>query len=245
MIGLLARGLQRSSRAYLGSRPRRRPSHPERLREDRCVHPRGATVFAMEHGLIISGELPIGAAATLLASSAPFRQGERARRERCDSDVRNRDSDGTIPRGREVLWGLRPPAPRKLRRARLPSLSSPRPRSRLRRSRAARPRHGAPGSWASLVSPLDGFRSIVLDRPGWGLSTSVDFLSLNYGRCVGDLLRATLDALDVARAHVVGARSATSGRSGSRRRILSASAGSCCSAQALSYPTPACRGSSG
>lgn len=66
--------------------------------------------------------------------------------------------------------------------------------------------HGTvgPGSWASLVPELDGFRAIVLDRPGWGLSTPVDFHSVNYGRCVGDLLRGTLDALDVARAHVVG-----------------------------------------
>ena len=66
--------------------------------------------------------------------------------------------------------------------------------------------HGTvgPGSWASLVRELEGFRLLVLDRPGWGLSTPVDFRGLDYGRCIGDLLRGTLDALGLGRAHVVG-----------------------------------------
>ena len=66
--------------------------------------------------------------------------------------------------------------------------------------------HGTvgPGSWASLAPELDGFRLLVLDRPGWGLSTPVDFRGADYGRCVGELLRGTLDALGLDRAHVVG-----------------------------------------
>lgn len=66
--------------------------------------------------------------------------------------------------------------------------------------------HGTvgPGSWASLVRELPGFRSIVLDRPGWGLSSPVDFSGRDYGRCVADLMRGALDALGLESAHVVG-----------------------------------------
>jgi pimeloyl-ACP methyl ester carboxylesterase len=66
--------------------------------------------------------------------------------------------------------------------------------------------HGTvgPGAWASLLGELGGFRAIVLDRPGWGLSSPVDFDGRDYGHAVADLLRDTLDALGLDRAHVVG-----------------------------------------
>jgi len=54
------------------------------------------------------------------------------------------------------------------------------------------------GSWVSLAAELPGFRSIVLDRPGWGLSSPIDYPGRDYGRFVGNLLVATLDAGVVA-----------------------------------------------
>ena len=66
------------------------------------------------------------------------------------------------------------------------------------------PRHGRSGSWPSLVAGLPGFRSLVLDRPGWGLSTPVEFPRSGYRAFVADLLAASLDALDIDRIDVVG-----------------------------------------
>lgn len=66
--------------------------------------------------------------------------------------------------------------------------------------------HGTagPGAWPSLVRELSGLRCILLERPGWGLSSPVDFARQDYRTTVAGLLSATLDALDVERAHVVG-----------------------------------------
>ena len=66
--------------------------------------------------------------------------------------------------------------------------------------------HGTvgPGGWPSLISELPGFRSIVLERPGWGLSSAIDFSGQDYGTLVADVLRGALDALGLERAHVVG-----------------------------------------
>jgi pimeloyl-ACP methyl ester carboxylesterase len=66
--------------------------------------------------------------------------------------------------------------------------------------------HGTvgPAAWASLISALPGFRSIVLERPGWGLSSAIDFSGQDYGKLVTEILRGTLDALDLERAHIVG-----------------------------------------
>jgi pimeloyl-ACP methyl ester carboxylesterase len=66
--------------------------------------------------------------------------------------------------------------------------------------------HGTvgPGGWASLISELPGFRSIVLERPGWGLSSSIDFSRQDYKTLVADVLQGVLDALELERAHVVG-----------------------------------------
>jgi pimeloyl-ACP methyl ester carboxylesterase len=66
--------------------------------------------------------------------------------------------------------------------------------------------HGTvgPNAWASLIAELPGFRSIVLERPGWGLSSPIDFASQDYGKLVAHILQRTLDALELERAHVVG-----------------------------------------
>jgi pimeloyl-ACP methyl ester carboxylesterase len=66
--------------------------------------------------------------------------------------------------------------------------------------------HGTagPGSWPELVCELPGYRCVVLDRPGWGLSSPIDFSKYEYGTVVANVLRAALDALGLDRAHVVG-----------------------------------------
>jgi 4,5:9,10-diseco-3-hydroxy-5,9,17-trioxoandrosta-1(10),2-diene-4-oate hydrolase len=66
--------------------------------------------------------------------------------------------------------------------------------------------HGTvgPAAWASLISELPGFRSIVLERPGWGLSSAIDFSRQDYGKLVAEVLRGALDALELESAHVVG-----------------------------------------
>lgn len=61
-------------------------------------------------------------------------------------------------------------------------------------------------SWAPLVSRLDGFRCLVLDRPGCGLSEplamSVDDVS-TFASLAETLIIDVLDALELERAHVV------------------------------------------
>jgi 4,5:9,10-diseco-3-hydroxy-5,9,17-trioxoandrosta-1(10),2-diene-4-oate hydrolase len=66
--------------------------------------------------------------------------------------------------------------------------------------------HGTagPGSWPSLIHELPGFRSIVLERPGWGLSATVDFSGQEYKTLVASILRGALDSLGLDRVHVVG-----------------------------------------
>ncbi len=66
--------------------------------------------------------------------------------------------------------------------------------------------HGTvgPGAWAPLLAAMPGVRSLVLDRPGWGLSGAVDFPRHDYRAFVADLLRGLLDELGIDRADVVG-----------------------------------------
>jgi pimeloyl-ACP methyl ester carboxylesterase len=66
--------------------------------------------------------------------------------------------------------------------------------------------HGTvgPGGWPSLVQALPGHRCLLLDRPGWGGSTPVDFTRDRYATTVTDIVRGVLDALDIQRATVVG-----------------------------------------
>ena len=71
--------------------------------------------------------------------------------------------------------------------------------------------HGllGPDAWAPLVRELRGFRCLVIDRPGWGLSSTIDYASASYASLVADVLRGVLDGLAVGRAHVVGASGGT------------------------------------
>lgn len=64
---------------------------------------------------------------------------------------------------------------------------------------------GGPGTWPSLVGELAGFRRIMLDRPGWGFSSPVDYSAKDYNALIADLLSGVLDALGLQRTHVVGA----------------------------------------
>jgi pimeloyl-ACP methyl ester carboxylesterase len=66
--------------------------------------------------------------------------------------------------------------------------------------------HGTvgPGAWPSLIRELPGYRSIILERPGWGMSSAIDFSGPDYGALAAEVLRATLDALEIERAHVIG-----------------------------------------
>jgi pimeloyl-ACP methyl ester carboxylesterase len=59
--------------------------------------------------------------------------------------------------------------------------------------------------WGALVRALDGVRCLLLDRPGWGLSTPLDYSSVEYGSAVAEVLRGALDALEIDTADVVGA----------------------------------------
>ena len=105
------------------------------------------------------------------------------------------------------LWshyGLEP-------REHLVELSSPAVRLRVVEVGSGPPVLFVPGSagtgpyWGPLVRALSGRRCLMLDRPGWGLSTPLDYTSIEYGAGVADLLRAVLDALEIDRADVVGA----------------------------------------
>lgn len=69
--------------------------------------------------------------------------------------------------------------------------------------------HGGSASganWAPLVARLDGFRCVLLDRPGCGLSEPLDLDLTDLGRfgeVAGALLADVLDGLDEPHAHVV------------------------------------------
>jgi pimeloyl-ACP methyl ester carboxylesterase len=60
------------------------------------------------------------------------------------------------------------------------------------------------GTWPALIAQLKGIRSLVLERPGWGLSSSLDFSRHEYRRVTSGVLAGALDALGVDRAPVVG-----------------------------------------
>jgi pimeloyl-ACP methyl ester carboxylesterase len=90
-------------------------------------------------------------------------------------------------------------------------LDSPRVRLRVVEVGSGEPILFVPGTagtgpyWGALVRELKGFRCLMLDRPGWGLSSPADYSKYEYKTVVADVLRATLDALGLERAHVAGA----------------------------------------
>ncbi len=67
--------------------------------------------------------------------------------------------------------------------------------------------HGMLGTgpyWGPLLRQLRGFRCLLLDRPGYGLSSALDWSKHEMGPATADALAAALDQLGVARAHIVG-----------------------------------------
>jgi pimeloyl-ACP methyl ester carboxylesterase len=68
--------------------------------------------------------------------------------------------------------------------------------------------HGSGGSgvyWAPLVQELAShFRCILMDRPGWTLSSPVDYSNGSFGTIAASMQADLLDALRVDRAHLVG-----------------------------------------
>jgi 2-hydroxy-6-oxonona-2,4-dienedioate hydrolase len=65
--------------------------------------------------------------------------------------------------------------------------------------------HGTagPGAWPSLVRELKGFRCIILDRPGWGLSSALDYSKHEFPTVTASVLRGVLDGLGIDRAAVI------------------------------------------
>ncbi len=66
--------------------------------------------------------------------------------------------------------------------------------------------HGGPNSgstWAPLVEHIDGFRCLLLDRPGTGLSESIGLRASGLVEFASSLVADVLDALELDRAHVV------------------------------------------
>jgi 4,5:9,10-diseco-3-hydroxy-5,9,17-trioxoandrosta-1(10),2-diene-4-oate hydrolase len=66
--------------------------------------------------------------------------------------------------------------------------------------------HGGPNSgstWAPLLEHLEGFRCMVLDRPGTGLSERYDWAPGTVAGFGSRLVADTLDALEIDQAHVV------------------------------------------
>lgn len=90
-------------------------------------------------------------------------------------------------------------------------VASPRVRLRVVEVGAGEPVLFVPGTagtgpyWGALIRELKGFRCLMLDRPGWGLSSPVDYSKYGYKTVVADVLRGALDALGLDRAHVAGA----------------------------------------
>ena len=59
--------------------------------------------------------------------------------------------------------------------------------------------------WAPLIRELPGIRCVMIDRPGWGLSSPLDYRDLHYGEAAAAILDGALDALGLDRVDVVGA----------------------------------------
>jgi pimeloyl-ACP methyl ester carboxylesterase len=67
--------------------------------------------------------------------------------------------------------------------------------------------HGMLGTgpyWGPLLRQLSGFRCLILDRPGYGLSSALDWSTHDMGATTADLVVAALDELGVQRVDVIG-----------------------------------------
>jgi pimeloyl-ACP methyl ester carboxylesterase len=59
--------------------------------------------------------------------------------------------------------------------------------------------------WGALVRELPGCRCLMLDRPGWGLSSPMNYTARSYAHTTADVLCRVLDALELERVAVAGA----------------------------------------
>lgn len=66
----------------------------------------------------------------------------------------------------------------------------------------------APGS-AALAREMPSHRLLLMDRPGFGLSSSVDYRADTFGTVIAELQRKVLDRMGLERVDVVGAARAT------------------------------------
>ena len=64
---------------------------------------------------------------------------------------------------------------------------------------------GTGAYWAPLAKELSGFRCLMMDRPGWGLSSEVDYSRYEFKTMVTDVLRGVLDALHLDKVSLIGA----------------------------------------
>ena len=58
--------------------------------------------------------------------------------------------------------------------------------------------------WGALVRELPGCHCLMLDRPGWGLSSPINYTADGYAHTAADVLCGVLDALEIERVAVVG-----------------------------------------
>lgn len=90
-------------------------------------------------------------------------------------------------------------------------LSEPALRLRVVEVGSGRPVLFIPGTggtgpyWAPLIRELSGVRCLLLDRPGWGLSSPIDYTSDDFGSLAATTLVKVLDALELDRVDMVGA----------------------------------------
>lgn len=67
--------------------------------------------------------------------------------------------------------------------------------------------HGMLGTgpyWGPLVRGFPGFRCLLMDRPGYGLSSALDWSKHDFGPAIADAMSGVLDGLGIQRAHVIG-----------------------------------------
>ena len=62
---------------------------------------------------------------------------------------------------------------------------------------------GTGAYWAPLIRELPGRRAVVLDRPGWGLSSPIDYRGTNLGDVAVRIIRGVLDELGLDRVDIV------------------------------------------
>lgn len=126
------------------------------------------------------------------------------------TDLARGTSNGAVRRYRDAesaLWhayGIQPAE-------RWIELSDPAVRVRVVEAGSGDPVLMIPGTggtgpyWAPLVRELTEHRCLMMDRPGWGLSSPVDYTADGYRSAVVRILSGLLDALELPRVDVVGA----------------------------------------